>query len=76
MKQVAGVTTSSAEIPVRAKLVRGNLYLLLASLAWGTTFVVQKTAMAHLGPFTYRAASVFFSAPYSFCPWSSSASGA
>lgn len=32
---------------------KGNTYLLLASLAWGTTFVVQRTAMEHLGPFTY-----------------------
>ncbi|MHB8809928.1 MAG: DMT family transporter [Desulfobulbaceae bacterium] len=48
-----GGPTSSARIQARAKLVRGNLYLLLASLAWGTTFVVQKTAMVHLGPFTY-----------------------
>lgn len=53
MKQVVGGPASSATIVARAKLVRGNLYLLLASLAWGTTFVVQKTAMVHLGPFTY-----------------------
>lgn len=33
--------------------LRGNLYLLLASIAWGTTFVVQRTAMDHLGPFSY-----------------------
>lgn len=36
-----------------ARFLRGNLSLLLASVAWGTTFVAQKTAMAHLGPFTY-----------------------
>lgn len=32
---------------------KGNIYLFLASLAWGTTFVVQRTAMDHLGPFSY-----------------------
>lgn len=29
------------------------MYLLLASVAWGSTFVVQRTAMDHLGPFSY-----------------------
>ncbi|HHO46977.1 MAG TPA: DMT family transporter [Desulfobacteraceae bacterium] len=33
--------------------VKGNIYLFLAAFAWGTTFVVQRTAMDHLGPFTY-----------------------
>lgn len=33
--------------------VKGNIYLFLAAFAWGTTFVVQKTAMDNLGPFTY-----------------------
>lgn len=33
--------------------VKGNLYLILASIAWGTTFVVQRTAMDYLGPFSY-----------------------
>ena len=32
---------------------RGNIYLFLAAFFWGTTFVVQRTAMDHLGPFTY-----------------------
>lgn len=44
--------SSPASLP-GGKFLRGNLYLLLASLAWGTTFVAQKSAMAHLGPFTY-----------------------
>ncbi len=35
------------------KVLRGNICLILASLAWGSTFVVQRTAMDHLGPFTY-----------------------
>ena len=33
--------------------LKGNIFLFLAALAWGTTFVVQRTAMDHLGPFTY-----------------------
>lgn len=36
-----------------SQVLKGNLYLFLASFAWGTTFVVQRTAMDHLGPFTY-----------------------
>lgn len=42
-------------MPAMAELrpLKGNLYLFLAALAWGTTFVVQRTAMEHLGPFTY-----------------------
>ncbi|GAB4334068.1 MAG: DMT family transporter [Desulfobulbaceae bacterium] len=39
--------------PVLSDSMRGNTALLLATLAWGTTFVVQRTAMDHLGPFTY-----------------------
>ena len=38
---------------ITSRAVKGNMYLLLASLAWGTTFVVQRTAMDHLGPFSY-----------------------
>lgn len=43
----------SGKTPGNSLCARGNLCLLMACLAWGTTFVVQKTAMAHLGPFTY-----------------------
>jgi drug/metabolite transporter (DMT)-like permease len=35
------------------RILKGNLFLFLAALAWGTTFVAQKGAMDHLGPFTY-----------------------
>jgi hypothetical protein len=38
MNQVVAGPPSSATIAARAKLVRGNLYLLLASLAWGMTW--------------------------------------
>jgi len=34
-------------------VLKGNIFLLLAAFAWGTTFVVQRTAMEHMGPFTY-----------------------
>lgn len=37
----------------RTQALKGHVYLLLASIAWGTTFVVQRTAMDHLGPFSY-----------------------
>ncbi|MDW7773036.1 MAG: DMT family transporter [Desulfobulbaceae bacterium] len=35
------------------QLLKGNMFLFLAALAWGTTFVVQRTAMDHMGPFLY-----------------------
>lgn len=38
---------------VRSHPLKGNIYLLLATVAWGTTFVVQRTAMDHLGPFSF-----------------------
>lgn len=53
MNQVVTDPASSFTSPASQKSLRGNLCLILASLAWGTTFVVQKTAMGHLGPFTY-----------------------
>ena len=45
-------STDNPDALVR-KVLRGNIFLILASVAWGTTFVVQRTAMDHLGPFTY-----------------------
>jgi len=33
--------------------LKGNMFLFLAAFAWGTTFVVQRTAMDHMGPFFY-----------------------
>jgi len=35
------------------QVFKGNLFLFLAALAWGTTFVAQKTAMENMGPFLY-----------------------
>lgn len=42
---------SKPEHDLRA--LKGHVYLFLASLAWGTTFVVQRTAMEHMGPLLY-----------------------
>lgn len=36
-----------------SSVLKGNVYLFLASLAWGTTFVVQRTAMENMGPLLY-----------------------
>ncbi len=33
--------------------LRADLLLLLAAVLWGAAFVAQRTAMTHLGPFTY-----------------------
>ena len=39
--------------------LKGNVYLFLAAFAWGTTFVVQRTAMEHMGPFFYSGIRFF-----------------
>ncbi len=36
-------------------VIRANLVLLMAALIWGTSFVFQKDAMAHMGPFIFNA---------------------
>jgi drug/metabolite transporter (DMT)-like permease len=35
------------------QVLKGNMFLFLAAFAWGTTFVVQRTAMENMGPFFY-----------------------
>ncbi len=37
------------------KQVRGSIYLLLATVIWGSAFVSQSIAMDHMGPFTFQA---------------------
>ena len=37
------------------KQLRGSLLLLLATVIWGSSFVSQSIAMAHVGPFTFQA---------------------
>jgi len=35
------------------KVFKANIFLFLAALVWGVTFVAQRAGMDHLGPFTY-----------------------
>ena len=35
---------------------KGSLFLLLATVIWGSTFVAQSVGMDHIGPFTFQAA--------------------
>lgn len=37
------------------KQLRGSLYLLLATIIWGSTFVAQSVGMDYIGPFTFQA---------------------
>ena len=45
----------SAVIQMKKQL-KGTLYLLLATVIWGSTFVAQSVSMDHMGPFTFQAA--------------------
>ncbi len=40
---------------MRNEKMRGEILLLLCAFIWGTSFVVQRTAMDHVGPFTFVA---------------------
>lgn len=51
----------SAVITMRKQL-QGTLYLLLATVIWGSTFVAQSVSMDHMGPFTFQAARCFLGA--------------
>ncbi len=37
------------------KKLRGSIFLLLATLIWGSAFVSQSVGMDHIGPFTFQA---------------------
>ena len=37
------------------KQLQGTIYLLLATVIWGSTFVAQSVSMDHMGPFTFQA---------------------
>ncbi len=39
---------------MKEKLI-GSLYLVLATVIWGSTFVAQSVGMAYIGPFTFQA---------------------
>lgn len=41
------------------KQIQGSLYLLLATLIWGSTFVAQRVSMDYIQPFTFQAARCF-----------------
>ena len=43
-------------------IFKGNLYLLLASFIWGTTFVAQTTGMGFVGPLTFTFSRFFLGA--------------
>ena len=37
------------------KQLKGSIYLLLATIFWGSTFVAQEAAMNYIRPFTFQA---------------------
>lgn len=37
------------------KQIRGSIFLLLATVIWGSAFVAQSVGMDHIGPFTFQA---------------------
>lgn len=37
------------------KQLKGSVYLVLATIIWGSTFVAQSMGMDHIGPFTFQA---------------------
>ena len=41
------------------KQLRGSIYLLLATVIWGSAFVSQSIGMDHIGPFTFQAVRCF-----------------
>ncbi len=41
------------------KQLQGTVFLLLATVIWGSTFVAQSVGMDHIGPFTFQAARCF-----------------
>lgn len=38
---------------MNSKILRANLLLLCAAIVWGATFVAQRMAMNHMGPYSY-----------------------
>lgn len=39
--------------------LKGSLYLLLATMIWGSTFIAQSVGMDYIGPFTFQAVRCF-----------------
>ena len=44
-----------AKVIIMKKQLRGSIYLLLATIMWGSTFVAQSVGMDYIGPFTFQA---------------------
>ena len=44
------------------KVLKGNIFLLLASIIWGTAFVAQTTGMQFVGPLTFTFMRFFLGA--------------
>lgn len=53
------------------KSLRGSIFLLLATIIWGSAFVSQSLGMDHIGPFTFQAVRCFIAVvgllPVVFC---------
>lgn len=41
------------------KQLRGSIFLILATIIWGSAFVSQSVGMEHIGPFTFQAVRCF-----------------
>jgi drug/metabolite transporter (DMT)-like permease len=52
----------AAEVPRQPKALKTDSLLLLAALIWGVAFVAQKSALNHIGPYTFIAIRFVISA--------------
>ena len=41
------------------KQLKGSLFLLIATVIWGSTFIAQSVGMDYIGPFTFQASRSF-----------------
>ena len=48
-----------ARVIFMKKQLRGSIFLLLATVIWGSAFVSQSIGMDHIGPFTFQAVRCF-----------------
>ena len=49
------VVLECAKVMIMKKKFRGSVYLLLATIIWGSAFVAQSVGMDYVGPFTFQA---------------------
>lgn len=40
---------------MKKKVLRGEIFLIITAIIWGTSFVAQRVGMEHIGPFTFTA---------------------